>query len=44
MLSMLLVQQLSGGESVMARDVALIYLISSVLFCVGATMILSTVP
>jgi hypothetical protein len=36
--------QLSGGESVMARDVALIYLIAGILFSAGATMILSTVP
>ena len=41
---MLPARQLSGGESAMARDVALVYLIASVLFCVGATMILSTVP
>jgi hypothetical protein len=41
---MLLARQRSCGERIMARDVALIYVIASVLFCVGATMILSTVP
>ena len=44
MLSMLLVQQLLAGRVAMARDVALIYVIASILFCAGTTMIISMVP